>query len=67
MKKNARSGYSVNFTRKALNRLAQLTTLKEPDAVKMAIADLKNVTNSYRRNLCIAYNKYAKFCSLQWN
>jgi integrase len=25
------------------------------------------VTNSYRRNLCIAYNKYAKFYGLQWN
>jgi hypothetical protein len=38
MKKNGRSDYSINFTRKALNRLAQLTTLKEPEAVKMVIA-----------------------------
>jgi integrase len=66
MKKNARSDYTINFTRKALNRLAQLTTLNEPEAVKMIIADLKDVSNAYKRNLCIAYNKYAKFYGLTW-
>jgi hypothetical protein len=60
MKKNNRSNYTINFTRKALNLFSRLTSLKEPEAIKMVIADMKDVTNGYKRNLCIAYNKYCK-------
>ena len=67
MKKNNRSNYTINFTRKALNLFSRLTSLKEPEAIKMVIADMKDVTNGYKRNLCIAYNKYAKFYGIAWN
>jgi len=67
MKKNNKSDYTINFTRKSLNLLARLTSLKEPEAVKMVVADMKDVTNGYKRNLCIAYNKYAKFYAITWN
>jgi integrase len=66
MKKDNKSDYTINFTRKALTYLSKHTSLKEPEAVKMLIADLKT-TDGYKRNLVIAYNKYAKFYNIQWN
>jgi len=66
MKKDNKSDYTINFTRKALTYLAKHTTLTEPEAVKMLIAELKS-SDGYKRNLCIAYNKYAKFYGINWN
>jgi len=39
MKKNNKSDYTINFTRKALSYLGKHTSLEEPEAVKMLIAD----------------------------
>jgi integrase len=66
MKKDNKSDYTINFTRKALAYLAKHTTLSEPEAVKMLIAELKS-SDGYKRNMCIAYNKYAKFYHINWN
>jgi integrase len=66
MKLNNKSDYTINFTRKALNRISQEANLDNPEEVKIFIALLKNVTNGYKRNLCIAYNKYAKSQNIQW-
>jgi integrase len=66
MKKDNKSDYTINFTRKALTYLAKHTTLSEPEAVKMLIAELK-ASDGYKRNLCIAYNKYAKFYGINWD
>ena len=65
MKNDNKSDYTINFTRKALNFLAKHTSLSEPEAVKHLIAQLKT-SNSYNRNLCIAYNKYCKFYKIEW-
>jgi integrase len=65
MKKNNKSDYTINFTRKALTYLGKHTSLEEPEAVKMLIAELK-ASDGYKRNLCIAYNKYAKFYGITW-
>jgi integrase len=65
MKNDNKSDYTINFTRKALNFLAKHTSLSEPEAVKHFIAQLKT-SNSYKRNLCIAYNKYCKFYKIEW-
>jgi integrase len=65
MKKNNKSDYTINFTRKALTYLGKHTSLEEPEAVKILIAELK-ASDGYKRNLCIAYNKYAKFYSITW-
>jgi hypothetical protein len=59
MKKDNKSDYTINFTRKALSYLAKQTSLIEPEAVKLVIAELK-ASDGYKRNLCIAYNKYAR-------
>jgi hypothetical protein len=66
MKNDNKSDYTINFTRKALNFLAKHTSLKEPEAVKMLIAEHKS-SDGYKRNLCIAYNKYCKFYNIAWN
>jgi len=66
MKKNAYSEYSINFTRKALTFLAKNCNLNNPDSVKTFIANHK-ASNHYKRNLCIAYNKYTIYYKLDWN
>jgi integrase len=65
MKKDNKSDYTINFTRKALTYLSEHAILSEPEAVKMLIAELKS-SDGYKRNLCIAYNKYAKFYGINW-
>jgi integrase len=65
MKNDNKSDYTINFTRKALNFLAKHTSLGEPEAVKHFIAQLKT-SDSYKRNLCIAYNKYCRFYKIEW-
>jgi integrase len=66
MKKNAYSEYTIEFTRKALQFLAKNSNLNNPDSVKTFIAN-HEVSNHYKRNLCIAYNKYVKHHKLEWN
>lgn len=66
MKKDNKSDYTINFTRKALTFLRQHTSLAEPEAVKLFIATHK-ASDGYKRNLCIAYNKYCKSYGITWN
>jgi len=66
MKRDNKSDYTINFTRKALSYLAKHVSLAEPEAVKLLIAELKT-SDDYKRNLCIAYNKYAKSYDIAWN
>jgi len=66
MLKDNKSEYTINFTRKALTFLSQHTSLAEPEAVKLFIATHK-ASDGYKRNLCIAYNKYCKFYNIHWN
>jgi hypothetical protein len=65
MKKDNKSDYTINFTRKALAFSSQHTNLNEPEAVKALIAKLET-RNGYKRNLCIAYNKFCKHYQIQW-
>jgi hypothetical protein len=50
MKKDNKSDYTINFTRKALTYLAKHTNLDEPEAVKLLISTLK-VSDGYKKNL----------------
>jgi integrase len=65
MKNDNKSEDTIKFTRKALSRLSQNVNLNEPEAVKAFIASLES-RNGYKRNLCIAYNKYCKHYQIQW-
>jgi hypothetical protein len=49
MKKDNKSDYAINFTRKALSYLGKHTSLEEPEAVKMLIAELK-ASDGYKRS-----------------
>jgi integrase len=66
MKLDGKSDYTINFMRKSLNMIARHADINKPEEVKMYIALLQNVTNAYKKNLCIAYNRYAKHNSLTW-
>ena len=66
MKKNGLSDCSIRFTFKALKFLSKNCNLNDPENVKSFISSL-NVSNGYKRNLCIAYNKYVKVNGLSWN
>jgi len=66
MKNNGKSDYAIRFTDKALTYLNSHANLKNPEQVKQFIANLQ-VSNGYKRNLCIAYNKYTKFYDITWN
>ena len=65
MKNDNKSNYTINFTRKALTFLAKHASLSEPEAVKHFIAQ-HNVSDGYKRNLCIAYNKFCKYYKIKW-
>ncbi len=66
MEKEGKSQYTIHFTSKALALLNQNCNLQNPEQVKTFIAK-KNVSNAYKRNLCIAYNKFCKHYKIQWN
>ena len=65
MKNQNRSNYSIRFVDKSLTYISQHADLNNPEEVKQFIAN-KNVSNGYKRNLCIAYNKYCKYYKIQW-
>ena len=65
MKNNNLSEDTIKNTSKLLSRLSHLTDLNNPEQVKQSIAQMQ-ASQSYKRNLCIAYNKYVKYCKLQW-
>ena len=65
MKNNAKSDYSIRFVDKALTHLSQHADLNKSEQVKQFIAS-KNVSNGYKKNLCLAYNKYCKYYEIQW-
>ena len=66
MKNDNKADSTIKFTRKALTFLSKHTSLSEPEAVKAFIAQLDS-KNGYKRNLCIAYNKYCKLYKIKWN
>jgi integrase len=66
MEKDAKSRYTIHFTYKALSLLAKHCKLEDPEQVRTFIAKM-NVSNRYKRNLCIAYNKFCKYYKISWN
>jgi len=65
MKNDNKSDYTINFTRKALTFLAKHASLSEPESVKHLIAQ-HEVSDGYKRNLCIVYNKFCKHYKIKW-
>ncbi len=65
MKNNGKSSYSIKFVDKSLTYISKHADLNQPEQVKHFIAN-KNVSNGYKKNLCLAYNKYCKYYQIQW-
>jgi integrase len=65
MKNNGKSDYSTHFVDKSLTYISKHANLNEPEQVKQFIANL-NVTTGYKKNLCLAYNKYCKYYQTEW-
>jgi len=65
MKNDGRSGHTIKNTSKLLKYLNNHTHLNDPETVKTFIASLDR-TDGYKRNLCIAYNKWCKHNQIQW-
>ncbi len=59
LKKQGYSEYTINFVRKALNVLEKGCGLSDSEIVKAFIAEME-VADSYKRNLCYAYEHYLK-------
>ena len=65
MKNKARSNDTIKNTSKALRHLEIHTNLNNPEQVEQFIAN-KQVSASYKKNLCIAYNKYCQYYKIKW-
>ena len=65
LKKQRYSDYTINFVRKALKVLKDGCRLREPEAVKDFVAEM-DVADSYKRNLCYAYERYLRLNELAW-
>ena len=65
MKKQGYAEHTIDFVRKALNRIQSGCDFSNPESVKSFIARL-DVAESYKRNLCYAYDHYLKLNGLEW-
>jgi integrase len=65
MKNNGKIEYSIRFVDKALTYISKHADLNEPEQVKHFIASLQS-SDGYKKNLCLAYNKYCKYHKIQW-
>jgi integrase len=66
MKADNKSDYTIHFASKALTFLSKHADLSKPEEVKLFLATLK-VSNAYKKNLCIVYNRYCKHYQITWN
>jgi len=65
MKNNGRSNCTIKFADKALTHLSKHADLNKPEQVKQFIAN-KQTSNSYKRNLSYAYDKYCQHYKIEW-
>ncbi|TET21118.1 site-specific integrase [Candidatus Bathyarchaeota archaeon] len=66
MKNNGLSDSTIKTYDKALTYLSKHADLNNPEQVKQFIAN-KQTSNSYRRNLSLAYDKYCNYYQIEWN
>ena len=65
MENEGKSDYTIESTTKALRCLAKHADLNNPESIEHFIAKY-SCSNSYKRNLCVAYKKYADYYKIQW-
>ena len=65
MENNGLSKYTLENYAKLLKHLAKNCNLTNPQEVKHYISKITG-SNGYKKNLCIAYNKYCKYYNIEW-
>lgn len=65
MKNNAKSDYTIKNYSKLLKHISKHADLNKPEEVKRFIAN-KQTSNSHKKNLSLAYNKYCEYYKLVW-
>ena len=65
MKNNGKADITIKNTDKSLTQISKYADMSKPETVKQFIAQ-KNVSNGYKKALCIAYQKYAKYYKIEW-
>jgi len=65
MKNNGAGEYTLKWSAKTLKFLSKHTDLNNPESVKSFIASLTS-GDGYKHNLCLSYDKYAKYCGIEW-
>jgi integrase len=66
LKKKGRADATIKNVGKALSTLAKYCNLDKPDSVRTFIATFDR-SNGYKKQLCFAYDNYAKFHGLTWD
>lgn len=65
MENDGKSKYTIESTRKSLRYLSQHADLSQPEQVKQFIAR-HECTNGRKRNLSLAYARYAQYYKIEW-
>ena len=66
MKRDGRSDDTIKTTDKALRHLSNHADLDKPETVKQFIASKRDVTEGYKKALCVAYDKYCRYNEIVW-
>jgi integrase len=65
MKNDNKAESTIKFTDKSLTFISKHAKLDDSEAIKQFVANLRTST-SYKRNLIVAYNQYAKYYKIEW-
>jgi integrase len=64
IKNKGKSEYTIRFVDKSLTHLSEHANLNDPQEAMAFIAN-KDVSNGYKKNLCLAYNKFCKYYKIK--
>ncbi len=60
------SKYTIESTNKHLIRISKKADLNKPEQVTEYIANLKNISNGTKKQLCLSYNRYCKYYKIDF-
>lgn len=65
MENNGKSKYTLRNYAKLLKYLSKNNNMNNPEEVKQFISEIDG-SNGYKKNLCLAYNKYCQYYNIKW-
>lgn len=65
LENNGKSKGTIQSTNRILTHMSKHIDLEQPEQIKQFIAR-HQCTNSYKKNMCLAYNRYCKYYKIQW-